>query len=73
MTGQPGQGRQIGETARYFLDREWTVLVTMSRPREDILPGADRLGISPLSAPAVYVAFPVESVMVGIGQNCRRS
>jgi NAD(P)-dependent dehydrogenase (short-subunit alcohol dehydrogenase family) len=36
------------ETARYFLDREWTVIATMRTPREDVLPRSDRLRILPL-------------------------
>lgn len=36
------------ETARYFLDREWTVIATMRTPREDLLPRSERLRILPL-------------------------
>ena len=36
------------ETARYFLDREWRVIVTMRTPREDVLPRSDRLSIPAL-------------------------
>ena len=36
------------ETARYFLDRDWTVIATMRTPREDLLPHSDRLRILPL-------------------------
>jgi len=35
-------------TARYFLDRDWTVIATMRAPREDVLPGSDKLRILPL-------------------------
>lgn len=31
------------ETARYFLDRDWTVIATMRTPREDVLPASERL------------------------------
>ena len=33
------------ETARHFLDRDWTVIATMRTPREDVLPRSDRLRI----------------------------
>ena len=33
------------ETARYFLDRDWTVIATMRTPREDLLPRSERLRI----------------------------
>ncbi|MCM8737624.1 SDR family oxidoreductase [Azospirillum sp. A1-3] len=33
------------ETARHFLDRDWTVIATMRTPREDVLPHSDRLRI----------------------------
>lgn len=36
------------ETARYFLDRDWTVIATMRTPNPDILPPSDRLRILPL-------------------------
>ena len=36
------------ETARLFLDRNWTVIATMRTPREDILPRSDRLRVLPL-------------------------
>jgi NAD(P)-dependent dehydrogenase (short-subunit alcohol dehydrogenase family) len=36
------------ETARYFLDRDWTVIATMRTPREDVLPASERLRILPL-------------------------
>ena len=36
------------ETARYFLDRDWTVVATMRKPRADILPASDRLRVLPL-------------------------
>ncbi|ASV85495.1 NADH(P)-binding family protein [Ochrobactrum quorumnocens] len=33
------------ETARYFLDRDWTVIATMRTPREDVLPASERLRV----------------------------
>lgn len=36
------------ETARYFLDRDWTVFATMRTPRREVLPRSDRLQILPL-------------------------
>ncbi len=36
------------ETARYFLDRDWTVVATMRTPNPDVLPPSDRLRILPL-------------------------
>ncbi len=36
------------ETARYFLEREWTVIATMRTPREDLLTRSERLRILPL-------------------------
>lgn len=36
------------ETARYFLDRDWTVIATMRTPDAKILPASDRLVILPL-------------------------
>ena len=36
------------ETARYFLDRDWTVIATMRTPRAGILPPSGRLRILPL-------------------------
>jgi NAD(P)-dependent dehydrogenase (short-subunit alcohol dehydrogenase family) len=33
------------ETARYFLERDWNVVATMRTPREDVLPGSDRLRV----------------------------
>jgi NAD(P)-dependent dehydrogenase (short-subunit alcohol dehydrogenase family) len=36
------------ETARYFLERGWTVVATMREPREDILSASARLKVLPL-------------------------
>src|SRR5690606_612031 len=33
------------ETARYFLDRDWTVIATMRTPRGDLLPASERLRV----------------------------
>ncbi|KJF67660.1 SDR family oxidoreductase [Rhizobium nepotum] len=33
------------ETARYFLDRDWTVIATMRTPRRDLLPASERLRV----------------------------
>jgi NAD(P)-dependent dehydrogenase (short-subunit alcohol dehydrogenase family) len=33
------------ETARYFLQCDWNVVATMRTPREDVLPGSDRLRV----------------------------
>jgi NAD(P)-dependent dehydrogenase (short-subunit alcohol dehydrogenase family) len=50
------------ETARYFLDRGWTVIATMRTPREDILPPSDRLRILPLDVTnAKSIAHVVET------------
>jgi len=36
------------DTARWFLDRDWSVIATMRTPRDDLLPPSDRLRILPL-------------------------
>jgi NAD(P)-dependent dehydrogenase (short-subunit alcohol dehydrogenase family) len=41
------------ETARYFLERGWSVVATMRTPREDVLPRSDRLRLLPLDVTAV--------------------
>jgi NAD(P)-dependent dehydrogenase (short-subunit alcohol dehydrogenase family) len=33
------------EIARYFLDRDWKVVATMRRPREDVLPRSEHLRV----------------------------
>ena len=62
------------ETARYFLDREWTVIATMRTPREDILPASGRLRILPLDvtnaesiARVVEAAGPIDVLVNNAG------
>ena len=62
------------ETARYFLDRDWTVIATMRTPREDVLPGSGRLRILPLDvadadsvARAVDAAGPIDVLVNNAG------
>ncbi len=62
------------ETARYFLDRDWTVIATMRTPREDVLPRSDRLRILPLDvadaasiARAVDAAGPIDVLVNNAG------
>lgn len=64
------------ETARYFLDRDWTVIATMRTPREDLLPGSERLRIVSLDVTdpdsirrAVGEAGPIDVLVnnAGIG------
>jgi NAD(P)-dependent dehydrogenase (short-subunit alcohol dehydrogenase family) len=65
------------ETARYFLDRGWSVIATMRTPREDLLPPSDRLRILPLDvtdtasiAQAMQAAGPFDVLVnnAGVGQ-----
>ena len=50
------------ETARYFLDRDWTVIATMRTPNPDVLPASDRLRILPLDVTdAASIARVVEA------------
>ncbi|WP_304191541.1 SDR family oxidoreductase [Phenylobacterium aquaticum] len=62
------------ETARYFLDRDWTVIATMRTPREDLLPPSARLRILPLDvadadsiAHAVKAAGPIDVLVNNAG------
>ena len=64
------------ETARYFLDRDWTVVATMRQPREDVLPPSDRLRVLALEVTdpasieqAVAEAGPIDVLVnnAGIG------
>jgi len=62
------------ETARYFLDRDWSVIATMRTPRDDVLPTSDRLRILPLDvtdadsiARAVEAAGPIDVLVNNAG------
>ena len=64
------------ETARHFLDRDWTVVATMRTPTEDVLPNSERLRILRLDVTdatsiqrAVEEAGPVDVLVnnAGIG------
>lgn len=62
------------ETARLFLDREWSVVATMRVPRDDLLPQSDRLRVLPLDvtdagsiARAVDAAGPVDVLVNNSG------
>ncbi len=64
------------ETARFFLDRGWTVVATMRRPKADLLPSTDRLRLLPLDVTdqtsidaAVAEAGPIDVLVnnAGIG------
>ncbi len=61
-------------TARYFLDRDWTVIATMRTPRTDVLPASERLRIVTLDvtdaasiARAVDSAGPVDALVNNAG------
>ena len=62
------------ETARYFLDRDWTVIATMRTPREDVLPESHRLRILTLDvvdadsiASAIAAAGPIDVLVNNAG------
>lgn len=62
------------ETARYFLDHDWTVIATMRVPREDLLPASDRLRVVTLDvtdaasiARAVEEAGPIDALVNNAG------
>jgi NAD(P)-dependent dehydrogenase (short-subunit alcohol dehydrogenase family) len=62
------------DTARYFLDRGWTVIATMRTPRKDLLPPSDQLRILPLDvtdagniARAVDAAGPIDVLVNNAG------
>ena len=64
------------ETARYFLERDWSVIATMRTPRQDVLPRSERLRVLPLDVTnpesihqAVESAGPIDVLVnnAGIG------
>ena len=62
------------ETARYFLDRDWTVIATMRAPRTDVLPASERLRVIALDvtnaasiARAVEEAGPIDALVNNAG------
>ncbi len=64
------------ETARYFLARDWKVIATMRKPREDVLPRSEHLRLLALDVTdaesirrAVEAAGPVDALVnnAGIG------
>jgi NAD(P)-dependent dehydrogenase (short-subunit alcohol dehydrogenase family) len=62
------------ETARFFLDRDWSVVATMRTPRSDLLPASDRLRVLPLDvteansiAAAVGAAGPIDVLVNNAG------
>jgi len=62
------------ETARTFLDRDWSVIATMRQPREDILPASERLRILPLDvtsaesiAACIAAAGPIDVLVNNAG------
>lgn len=62
------------ETARYFLDRGWTVIATMRTPRNDVLPTSERLRVVTLDvtdaasiARAVQEAGPIDALVNNAG------
>ncbi|WP_416798799.1 SDR family oxidoreductase [Ciceribacter azotifigens] len=64
------------ETARYFLERDWSVIATMRAPRTDVLPATGRLRVLPLDVTdpvsihgLVDAAGPIDALVnnAGIG------
>lgn len=62
------------DNAKYFLDRDWSVIATMRTPREDILPRSDRVIVLPLDvtdagsiARAVAAAGPIDVLVNNAG------
>lgn len=62
------------ETARYFLDRDWTVIATMRAPRKDVLPASRQLRVVALDvtdaasvARAVEEAGPIDALVNNAG------
>lgn len=62
------------ETARYFLDRDWTVIATMRPPLRDVLPARERLRVLSLDvtdaesiARALDEAGPIDALVNNAG------
>jgi NAD(P)-dependent dehydrogenase (short-subunit alcohol dehydrogenase family) len=62
------------EIARYFLDRDWKVIATMRRPREDVLPRSEYLRVLTLDVTdpesirqAVEAAGPIDVLVNNAG------
>lgn len=62
------------ETARYFLDRDWKVIATMRRPREDVLPRSEHLSVLALDVTdpdsirkAIETAGPIDVLVNNAG------
>ncbi len=62
------------ETARYFLERDWSVIATMRTPQADLLPLSDRLRVLPLDVTdaesirhAVEAAGPIDVLVNNAG------
>jgi NAD(P)-dependent dehydrogenase (short-subunit alcohol dehydrogenase family) len=62
------------KTARYFLDRDWSVVATMRTPREDLLPASERLRVLALDvtdadsiARVVDMAGPIDALANNAG------
>ena len=62
------------ETARFFLDQGWRVVATMRAPRQDLLPGSDRLRVLPLDVTdgesirrCVETAGPIDALVNNAG------
>lgn len=62
------------ETARYFLDRDWNVIATMRKPREELLPRSERLRVLALDVTdpqsirqAVEAAGPIDVLVNNAG------
>jgi len=62
------------ETARYFLERDWSVIATMRTPNLDLLPGSERLRVLPLDvtnadsiAQVIEAAGPIDVLVNNAG------
>lgn len=65
------------ETARYFFDKGWSVVATMRKPDEALLPASDRLRVLPLDvtdrdsiARAVESSGPIDALVNNAGVGC---